>query len=970
MKTARSFLFFLLCLFNVSETACFAQTPVQFSGLGYNLRIEKTGCTLTVSSAKSGSYTTHFQLWSAAFSTGEQINSSSQSLTCKQQPLPGHTGYLFTWKSDDLTVEVKVIKLKKGVELRPNVVSASRTLTEFSIPAKVQFPQKGFNRFISPTSGSDSVGIAFLPSFFATRSEESPAGWTPEMVGSGAYKAIYGSDLLMKPDQVKDTLLHATPEGSAILGEELAKQAEKVPTQVNRACAPGQSDIIVLDSDDGPFFSGSHLNGKGTLWRFGGLITPSSTAISLASVKAVLNGLLLKKTGKIGILLPVNGPVTGGWTTIPAATWRDLLKTVSKDRFHIITSSSAMVTALDVKEYAAILNPYGEWLPFTSKTKMKYVTDKIAGYVREGGDWFETGGYSFYAGLIPNPHFRFDCAYPPAFSDFFHIDSTSGGISLYRVAPDTNAAWAAAKDHSWLFMPGRLACGGDKFGGWCERPYTPYSLAPGEHILFPSVRIICGQDAYAALRLYCTENSFNRSLDIALTRPVLDKFKKSVLLNMNGTARQMVAAIDKLPVPTLLHFANYLHGGFDKQLPTHLPPNAGFGTEEDMAELFTTTHAKGHLIMPYTNGSWWCDHPRGPAFESAGNAAISVREDGTLYYEKYGQNDGWTMCFWHNASKEANRDIIRQFTRKYPVDILFQDQWGARGSIPDKNLTSPEIWAYSEGLLSQVRENAAKVPLSTENGWDRIIKTHVQLSGLTWQIVPTEYPPEWRRLLRDIYPPETWRIFPMIQAEAHGQCSLILHDLGQFVTNRQVIAWTLGLGFNMSYAVNARELEQPARLEWLRWLDRLQKSICARWTGVPLKSFSHARPGVTNDGVINTAYGDMRLVANLDTTAQNGLPPFGFRASAPGMLAGELNMENPAGYVWEYGSKQTELWVYSSPGHQIEIPVPTELHGKLTVTFDGEKPASLSITQSAISIICPNTQTVKALYHATVRRQK
>ena len=33
---------------------------------------------------------------------------------------------------------------------------------------------------------------------------------------------------------------------------------------------------------------------------------------------------------------------------------------------------------------------------------------------------------------------------------------------------------------------------------------------------------------------------------------------------------------------------------------------------------------------------------------------------------------------------------------------------------------------------------------------------------------------------------------------------MIHHDLGQFVTNRQVLAWTLGLGFSMSYRVHAR----------------------------------------------------------------------------------------------------------------------------------------------------------------------
>ena len=37
---------------------------------------------------------------------------------------------------------------------------------------------------------------------------------------------------------------------------------------------------------------------------------------------------------------------------------------------------------------------------------------------------------------------------------------------------------------------------------------------------------------------------------------------------------------------------------------------------------------------------------------------------------------------------------------------------------------------------------------------------------------------------------------------------MVHHDLGQFVTDDEVLAWTLGLGYGLSYWVNAADLDQ------------------------------------------------------------------------------------------------------------------------------------------------------------------
>ena len=89
--------------------------------------------------------------------------------------------------------------------------------------------------------------------------------------------------------------------------------------------------------------------------------------------------------------------------------------------------------------------------------------------------------------------------------------------------------------------------------------------------------------------------------------------------------------------------------------------------------------------------------------------------------------------------------------------------------------------------------------------------------------------------------PETWTIFPLAQAIAHDKTVLLHHDLGQFITNDQVLSWSLGLGYSLSYRLAAAALAQDVPREWLAWLDRLQKSVCARYIGEPLADFSHDR---------------------------------------------------------------------------------------------------------------------------------
>ena len=420
--------------------------------------------------------------------------------------------------------------------------------------------------------------------------------------------------------------------------------------------------------------------------------------------------------------------------------------------------------------------------------------------------------------------------------------------------------------------------------------------------------------------------------------------------------------------------------------PTTCRRNRGTALQPISARCSAVAHELGHLVMPYTNPTWWCDEPRGPTFIKAGESPLALGLNGRPYHERYGPRSvGWTTTLWHPAVRAANRELRREFVEEYPVDILFQDQVGARGSVYDRNSASPTPYAYAEGLLSQADEDARVRPLATEDGYDLVLNDEVQLCGFTFGLVPGPNP-SWARSFKSRYPAHTWEIFPVAQILGHDKAALLHHDLGKFVSDRKTLSWTLGLGFSMSEEAMARQLHEPRRLEWLRWLARIQQSISARYVGEPVIAFEH-EPGRADadDGVIRATYGPVRLVANLGPEPRlDGaylVAGFGFLASAPGLLAGDLRRLaghdfGPQGtsFVVEGNARDAELWAWSAPGAEAAAVLPEGVKGRIELTMDGAAPQVLSVKEGAVWFTLPAPPSAgsparagSALWHAHIR---
>lgn len=918
-------------------------------------------------------------LWKARFADGSEVHAASFSAASAQRQFrlenDSKTGSLvMSYRSEELQVTVTARPSREGVDLAAVVTPSTKTIEEFAVPARLRFNPDRLVRLVCPADGNESVGMALRGGFFKPQSQ--PTRWTPHSCGTKGYKSLYGSSPVMRPHPDAPVALKVTREGREWFGPGLGAQLARLQATVNRPPQPRQADVTLVDSVHGPFFSGSRLGGSGLLWRVGGPIRTPEERLATKMVAATIQRLAThdpKGRDKIGLIALHGGPAAGGWTSVGVQQWLRQLRSlpaVVDGKVHLVELKTIdQLSAAEAgNDFLAIVNPYGEWLPMAKQGDMERAVAAIGSFVRQGGNWFEVGGLSFCFELCPAGNtYEYETTYPAAFADFFHFETRGGRAAIYRAEPRAWAPWHATKDRQAVFLPGRVGCGADAKGGWCDRSTVIYATA-GQTRRCPIVRLTVGSSAKDGLRAYCTANQITRRLEDKMTPELLDRFKTSVLVYLAGNCGDKLGGLALLPRPTQIHFADYLHGGFDKQYPDHLPPRPDFGTPEQFRAMVDEAHRLGHLVMPYTNPTWWCDGPKGPTFERFGEQPLLKTAEGRPVAERYALNSGFTICHWHPAVQEANRRTLRQFRDEYPADIVFQDQCGARRWHYDANPASPTPYAYTEGLLSMIDEDSRQMPLSTESGWDRVVNAESQLCGMTWAIVPTEHAPGWRQMTRDRYSPATWEIFPMAQYIAHDKAAMIHHDLGQFVTNPQVLSWTLGLGFSMSYKIHATALKQEAPRQWLLWLDRIQKSICARYVGQPLDRFEHdrgARPSAEDDGVIRSQYGSLRLVANLGPSVRKEagleLAAYGFHATAPGLVAANVRTlggrdfgEDGVSFITQQNAHGIDAWIYAKAEQETAILLPSPASGSIRLKFDEGSEVPTSLTGGAVTFRMPS----------------
>lgn len=965
-----------------------AQGSVLISDTNGSILSITTGGGSIASGGEAGLWSVSYVTNGSSEKTGSlnaaSFSASSPSNTFQWTLAPSSNLLYLTYSNAALTVVVTLSNRADGVDLSAALSPRLQNVLSLTLPAPLRFDPSGLQRFIAPSHSSDGVGMAYNQTYFQAQSEDSPASWKNSTVGPSGYISLYGGPCVYT--NYDSVPISFTTNGVAWLGASLSNKWASANAVVHRPPAAGQADVVLLDSPNGAFLSGSHLGGTGLLMRIGGLVDATDVPFSLDVVIATIEHLSQTASGrtKVALFSLVRGPVIGKtWPSeVRGDEWRDRLLgsgVLASNGISLaeLSTMPEITAALTATNYLAILNPYGELVPADLAGGVPSTVTNIGNYVRAGGNWFEVGGYPFYQALQPELYYTNNLLYPPAFADFYQMETTNGNASFYSVQPVPSDPWAGQTNLANLFIPGHLVWGGDATGGWFQRAFGTY-VATNQTWQSPVVRLSLGQTASDALHAYAQANDFSRSLTNKMTPALLDQFRQSVMIRYGGVCTQLTAHLSQLPTPAVLHFEQYLYAGFDKQYPDHLPPSTNFGTSSEFTNFLGQARQSGRLAMPYTNPTFWGDNPRSAIFTN--DDPLQRNLDGSVSYEEYFGNGGFNITPWHPTVQAANRNTRGQFITNYPVDILFQDQVGARTWQYDISTSSPSPYAYASGLAAIAAEDSQFIPVSTENLWDRLINAEAQSCGLAWGLAPTTNAPVWRRYLRDRYAPSTWQVFPLAQYLAHDKLSMIYNDLNAAVHNHEVMAWTLGLGYSMTFVVNATDLDTVSTRQWLLWIDRVQKSVAARYIGQPVTTFSHQWGTNTvnpDNGVIAASYGPVSVVGNLgpEQMVTNGwtLPGYGYIATATGLVAANIlppGGSNAAPYVAETNSSGgVDFWIYSRGNTNATIVLPAGLNGQATVQVETNLAVQTQIADNVLTVALGSapTATNAYLWHGTAQ---
>jgi len=922
--------------------------------------------------------------WAIAFVDGSTVT-AAQFLAA---PWSGHVrsetveGRLLQhWESPALALDLEATPAGNALELRLRVLRVDRPLERVDFPQALRFDPGAVAQVVFPQRAGEGVGLALAGRFFGPHLE-TPGGYAPRTIGPQAYTALLGAPLRQLPDSEPAVALRVTDLGREWFDAATVARINAASVSVNRPPAPGQMPLVLVDSDSGPAVAASDLGGHGLLLRLatrtGGQAAEREARLQQAIVLGATEALVRRHPDRfrnrtVAVAALSRGPEAGGWTATPVSQWAAVFRASAVLRqagvaVSVLETPAALRRAWGDGSAAVILNPYGEHLPTGSAEHWRDDIEAVRGYVRGGGFWWEVGGYPFHYVLEPLPYLGVTAAYPGSTADLIHLQGATAALAILGIQPLLRQPW----DRERAVTPGELAVTGTAAGAEVRHSWY-VDLPAGHSWASPPLRLLPDTAVHPALTAYADAIGLRTPLAAKMKAPVLDRLRSAVLVLLAGnTAAEQTKALERLPAGTLVHFTTYLKGGFDKQYPDHLPPRESWGTAADLKAFYDRGHELGHLMMPYTNTSWWCIDPKGPTFEREGEEPLSRRRDGGFFKERYSVNEGYRVCFWHRAVQEAHRRTRRQMSEEFPSDVLFQDQVGARSWSWDFNPAAPSATAWIDGLHSLGIEDAASVPLATEDGHDRVAEFESMLCGMAWSIVPSSGEREARRL-RYRYPPGEWAVFPMMQYLAHDKALFTLHDLGHFVFTEEQLAYVLGLGYGLSYRLAGPDLDRAEVREWLGWLDALQKSLCGRYAGQPLAEFAlvGGAPAAVGGPVMVATYPGLTVAANtggervapadlgaaLSWAAAAGLQMAGpgFLAAGDGLLAGRVHAaaeEAPYSFVMETGNDGTSRGVLrAAAGQTVVLPWPGEGTPALQVAGPDGRTAALTATRRGPALV-------------------
>jgi hypothetical protein len=510
--------------------------------------------------------------------------------------------------------------------------------------------------------------------------------------------------------------------------------------------------------------------------------------------------------------------------------------------------------------------------------------------------WPRLGGVELLPSFFGQGRFS-RAAYPAdGFSDWMAFDL--GGRVLSFGTIQSNA----------IFQPAEPVVRGDT-----ERNSVLYYhdvsvfIPPGSSWTLCPVVARVAPTALDCLRGYRDDNGWDEapSLRDKLGAPLFERMSRTPLLKWDfdllsrekrsgrNTFDRAVDWAAELPGLFLIHPVSYWNPSgrgpepdkiFDRNHPNFIPAADRMGGDAAFQLFLRRTRKLGHPVAPYINPTAWGEHALG--FEDYG-------EDIAVLDEKGNPHRGWGMLSadpFHPVVRNKSDELVDAFAGSHRVDLLFEDQVGARPNYLNLRFRGPHPTAYTEGWIRHAKQVSERIPLMTERGFDALIPFESAFCGVELGLACTTYMKghDWNAR----YGEGNWRVFPVDSFLCHDKCALYHHDLGQFILSDSDLAWTLVRGYNL-------QMHYPGPDRWIRVCEAFQEAVGPALFGEPMESFEYL-----TDYVVKSRFPRLEVVANFHpevnwtVVGNHSIPPDGVIAVADGgrIVAGVVDQFNAVSF--------------------------------------------------------------------------
>jgi hypothetical protein len=506
------------------------------------------------------------------------------------------------------------------------------------------------------------------------------------------------------------------------------------------------------------------------------------------------------------------------------------------------------------------------WIRFPGRTEIpREIVDSVI--------WPRLGGVELLPSFFEQGRFS-RAAYPAdGFSDFvaFRMENRTLSLGTIQAGPFFQSAEPVVQGKP---KEGTIAYLHDV--GVFIPPNASWTLSP--------VFIWFTQRPEDALGNYREANGWEHTPDLhkKLGRDLFDRMSRMPLLKWDfdalgrhyrsggSTFSEAGIWLGDLPGGFLIHPVSYWNPPgrgpkpdkiFDQNHPNFLPAADRFGGDAKFRQFLKETRVAGFSVAPYTNPTAWGKHAAG--FEDYGEDIAILTEKGKPHW-------GWDMYSadpYHPTVRKKMDELVSDFSGSHRVDLLFEDQVGARKNYLNLRDRAPHPLAYTEGWIEHARTASRRLPLMTERGFDALIPYEAAFCGVELGLACTRYMKGWE--WNGAYGEGNWRVFPLEVYLSHDKCALYHHDLGQFVLSDFDLAWCLVKGYNL-------QMHYPGEEKWIKICHAFQEAVGPTMFGEPLRSFEYL-----TDYVVQSRFPGLKVVANFHPDADwymegnHSIPPNG-----------------------------------------------------------------------------------------------